>query len=160
MGARRLLNDMSYRMYDRMRHREAFRAAADPTDTASDLEGFRGRKYAVLASFRRDGTPVPTPVWFGIDAEGRMYVHTEERTAKVKRIRRDPRVRVFPCDARGKPVGPVVEATARIVADGEDARHAEATIQANYGRERRLYDRALLNGQPCVYIEVTPGPRA
>lgn len=155
VGLRTSFNDLSYRFYDRVRHRDAFRVAAVPGETAADLTGLRGRKYAVLVSNRRDGTPVPTPVWFGLDDAGRIYVHTEERTAKVRRIRRDPQVRVFPSDPRGKPLGPAVECTARIVDAAEEAR-AEATIAANYGAERRLYERALMHGLETVYLEMVP----
>lgn len=47
---------------------------------------------AVLITFRRDGRPQPTPVLCGLDGDGRVVVSTTERTAKVRNLRRDPRV--------------------------------------------------------------------
>ena len=32
-------------------------------------------KYLSLTTFRRDGTPVATPVWFAIDKGGRLVIH-------------------------------------------------------------------------------------
>src|SRR3954469_20465946 len=110
--------DATYWLYDRMRARSAFAVASVP-GAAPDFSGFDGSQYAVLVTFRKDGTPVPTPVWFALLDDRRFVTSTDRRTAKVKRIRRDPRVRVFPSDPRGKPLGPAVDGVARLV-DGGD----------------------------------------
>ena len=83
------------RSLDRLRAPEAFAAAARP-GSANDLDGLRGHKYCLLVSFRQSGEPVPTPVWFGLERD-HAYINTRERNAKLKRIRRDPHVRVGPC---------------------------------------------------------------
>src|ERR687897_3946983 len=136
MALKHRIADASYRVYDRARHKTAFESAVQP-GTASDFAGLQGQKYALLVTFRRNGTAVPTPVWFALLDEGRLVVSTEERTAKVRRIRRDPRARVFPCDPRGKPLGPGVEGTARILEAGEQSDRAEVEIDRHYGRTRR-----------------------
>ena len=149
------INDASYRMYDRMRDKRSYETAAQEA-TASDFASLRKKKYAVLVTYRADGTPVPTPVWFGLDEAGRCYIHTERRTAKVRRVRRDPRARIFASDPRGKPLGPAANATVRIVEKGTDeGEHAEAAIQSNYGAGRRIYESALARGD-FVYLELTP----
>lgn len=154
MALRHRLADASYWFYDRWRHKTAFEAAVQPS-TATDFSGLEGRKYAVLVTFRRDGTAVPTPVWFGLDG-GRFVVSTEARTAKVRRIRRDPRVRVFPSDPRGKPLGPGVEGTARILDTEAERERAEAALDRHYGRTRRIYEGVMTNPSEMVYLEVTP----
>lgn len=155
MGLREKINSGTYWVYDRSRHKRSYEAATEPA-AASDFASLRGEKYAVLVTYRADGTAVPTPVWFGLDDAGLCYVHTERRTAKVRRIRRDPRARLFASDARGKPLGPAVDATARIIEkDTAEAEHAEASIKANYGAGRRLYESALAQGD-FVYLELTP----
>jgi uncharacterized protein len=149
------LADASYWVYDRMRHKSAFESAAQP-GTAPNFAGLREHKYALLVTFRRDGTAVPTPVWFGLIDDRRFVTHTEERTAKVRRIRRDPRARVFPCDARGKPLGPGVEATARILETAEEVEQAEAGLDRHYGRTRRIYDNVMVDQRDMVYLELAP----
>jgi PPOX class probable F420-dependent enzyme len=149
------LADASYWVYDRMRHKAAFDSAAQP-GTAPDFAGLREHKYALLVTFRRDGTAVPTPVWFALLDDRRFVTHTEERTAKVRRIRRDPRARVFPCDPRGKPLGPGVEATARILETAEEGEQAEAGLDRRYGRMRRAYDRVMVDQRDMVYLELAP----
>ena len=42
--------------------------------------------YLNLATFRRSGAAVETPVWFAAHA-GRLYVFTEADAGKVKRLR-------------------------------------------------------------------------
>jgi uncharacterized protein len=155
MALRHRLADASYWFYDRFRHKSAFEAASQPC-TATDFSGLEGKKYAVLVTFRKDGTPVPTPVWFGLDG-GCFVVSTEARTAKVKRIRRDPRVRVFPSDPRGKPLGPGVECTARILDTEAEREQAEAALDRHYGRTRRIYEGVMTDPSEMVYVEATPG---
>jgi PPOX class probable F420-dependent enzyme len=145
---------LSDRFYDRMRDPGAVLAArAEPT--AQGFGALRGQKYCLLVSFRKSGEPVPTPVWFGLDAEDRLYVRTEADAAKVRRIRADARVRVAPATARGKPTGPLAAGTARVLAPTEKA-HAEQALQANYGLGRRLYEGVSGPlGVETAYLEVT-----
>jgi PPOX class probable F420-dependent enzyme len=71
-------------------------------------------RYISITTFRRDESPVATPVWVVADG-GRLYVWTGAQTGKAKRIRRNPAVTVAPCTARGTPTGTAVPARARIV---------------------------------------------
>ena len=155
MGRSQQLVRLSDRFYDRMRHRDAF-AAARAEPTAHGFDALRGQKYCLLVSFRRSGQAVPTPVWFGLDAEGRLFVRTVADAGKVKRICADARVRLAPATSRGKPTGPLAEGVARVVPADEEAR-AERALQANYGLGRRFYEgMSGPLGVHTVYLEVTP----
>lgn len=44
----------------------------------------------ILTTLRRDGRPVPLPVWFVV-RDRRVYVRTPARTHKVAHVERDPR---------------------------------------------------------------------
>ena len=61
-------------------------------------------KYFSLRSYKKDGNPVDTPVWFAA-LDGRFIVFTDGTSYKVKRIRRNPNVQVAACDVRGKLLG-------------------------------------------------------
>ncbi|HUH81030.1 MAG TPA: PPOX class F420-dependent oxidoreductase [Solirubrobacteraceae bacterium] len=150
------LAKLSDRFYDRMRDAGAFTVARSQP-TATDFEALRGHKYALLVTFRRSGEAVPTPVWFGLDSAGAMYVRTEGGSGKAKRIRANHRVRVAPSSARGKPCGPLAAGTARVLAPDE-SEPAERALKSNYGLGRRLYERTLGSGATdAVYLEVVPG---
>ena len=144
-----------YKVYDRMRSKRAFDAAREP-GTAPDFEHMRGARQALVVTFKRSGSPVPTPVNFGLDDEGRLYFRSEPHVAKVKRLARDPHVRVCRCNVRGKPRGPAAEGRARVLPPGEEER-AAALVAANWRPEVRLVERGYDRiGVPEVYVEVTP----
>src|SRR4051812_11090524 len=157
MVVKHRLADASYWVYDRARHPRAFEAASE-SGTAGDFAGFEGKKYAVLVTFRGDGTPVPTPVWFALLDDRRFVTSTDRRTAKVKRIRRDPRVRVFPSDPRGKPLGPAVDGVARLVDGGGVGQLAEQALDRKYGRTRRVYERVMTRPEDMLFVDVEPRP--
>lgn len=73
-------------------------------------------KYVSLTTFRKDGTPVATPVWAVADG-GELYVWTRSDSWKVKRIRNNGRVTVSACDVRGRVAegAPVLEGEARLL---------------------------------------------
>jgi uncharacterized protein len=155
MVVKHRLADATYRRYDRMRDKSAF-AAATHEGTAPDFSGLEGNQYAVLVTFRRDGTPVPTPVWFALLGDRRLVIGTDSRTAKVRRIRRDSHARVFPSDPRGKPLGPAVEGTARIVEAVNERQEADEALDRKYGRSRRIYERVFTRSEDMVHLEVVP----
>lgn len=75
-------------------------------------------KYLLLTTFTKDGSPKPTPIW-GVPDGDRLLVITDRVSWKVKRIRNTPRVTIADSHALGKPKGPAVEATARVLPDSE-----------------------------------------
>ncbi|MEV5149505.1 PPOX class F420-dependent oxidoreductase [Streptomyces sp. NPDC052727] len=92
--------------------------------------------YLLVTSYRKNGTPVATPVWVVRDG-GTLGVWTAADSWKVKRIRRRPDVLVGPCDARGNPTGDQVPATAE-VADPATTAHYRSLIARKYGLLGRL----------------------
>ncbi len=135
------------RVYDTFRHKRAGSIADAPL-----AEGpFPDTEYVLVATHRRSGEMVPTPLWVAHDGD-RLVFRTEADTAKVRRIRNDPRVRVAPCTARGKPTGPPVAGTARVTGVQDEA--AERALDAKYGRKRRVYERVAPYGE-FVYVEIT-----
>jgi uncharacterized protein len=81
------------------------------------LESFVRQKYVLLTTYRRDGTPVGTPVNIAVDGDS-AFVRTWDTAWKLKRIRNNPEVEVAPSTKGGKPTGPALHARARIL-EGE-----------------------------------------
>jgi uncharacterized protein len=94
-------------------------------------------RYVSLATFRRDGTQVKTPVWFAV-IDGRLYVVSAGDAGKVKRLRHSSRALVAPSDARGGVRGAWRDAAARIVSDPIVIERAHAALLAKYGWQARL----------------------
>ena len=91
-------------------------------------------RYLLFTTFRRDGTPVSTPVWV-VDVGGaQLGFYTSSGSGKAKRLAHTSRVTVQPCNGRGKVkpgTGPT-EATARLVSGAEYETIRERVI-AKYG---------------------------
>ena len=103
---------------------------------SNTLNQFDGRRYVSLETYRRNGTPVRTPVWF-VEHNGELKFYTMAASGKVTRLRRDPRVRIAPCDSRGNVKGGWVEGTTRSL-EGEEARQVQAMLNRKYGWQRGL----------------------
>jgi PPOX class probable F420-dependent enzyme len=133
--------------------REVARAHAVGT-----LEELSRRRHALVVTFRRDGTPVATPVWAAV-ADGRVYARAERGSGKVKRLRRDSRVLVSPCTARGRQLGPPLPMRGRVL-EAHEENIAERALANRYGFVRALFERAmdLMRVEMC-FLELTPdGP--
>jgi uncharacterized protein len=106
--------------------------------SADKLAQFAGQKYINLQTFKRDGTPVATPLWFA-ESGDELVFYTTDNTGKVKRIRNNPRVRVAVSDMRGNLKGEWVEAEARRLGEAEAAK-ANRLITRKYGLIKRAMD--------------------
>ncbi len=91
-------------------------------------------KYILFTTFRRDGTPVPTPVWAVPLDNGEIGFWTSSGSGKAKRLAHTKRVTVQPCDARGraKAGSTPTEATARVVS-GQEFDVIREKVVAKYG---------------------------
>jgi len=89
-----------------------------------------GQRYISLATFRKSGVAVYTPIWFA-EGDNKLYFMTNSKLGKCKRIRNNPQVKIAPCTIRGKITGPEFAATVRILPPGEFARARQA-INAKY----------------------------
>jgi PPOX class probable F420-dependent enzyme len=88
------------------------------TAATAALEPFVRQKTALLTTYRRDGSPVGTPLSIAVDGD-RAYIRTFERAWKTKRMSRNPMVEVAPSTARGRATGPATAARARRLTDAE-----------------------------------------
>ena len=119
--------------------------------------------YVNLATFRRDGREVKTPVWFARRGE-RLYLFTEGDAGKVKRLRNGSRARVAACNVRGGLRGDWIDARGRVVDDAATVRDAYTALRAKYGWQMMLVDFfSRLTGRidARAIVEIEPaGPSA
>lgn len=108
------------------------------TANKKPFTSFVGEKYLSFESYRKNGAAIRTPMWFA-EGDGVLYVYSLADAAKVKRVRNNPRVRIAPCDVRGKVKGEWVDATATILDETGAARGHEC-LNAKYGWMKRLGD--------------------
>lgn len=125
--------------------------------TVYTLSDLTKRRYISLTTFKRDGTPVSTPVWVVSDDGERLLVWSAATTWKVRRIRRNPHVLVAPSNFHGKERGERIEARARLI----EHPPIDELLRKKYGWQKRALD--WLNRRSrteWVTIELTgPAPR-
>jgi hypothetical protein len=93
-------------------------------------------KYLSLTTYRRDGTPVSTPVWF-VEENGRLFVMTAADSYKARRLRRNPAAMVAPCTARGVPKGDAIPVQVEFLPSEEHER-VERLMAEKYRVDRVL----------------------
>jgi len=100
------------------------------------LEQFLDQKYINLETYKKDGTPIRTPVWFVIDKE-LIYIITRDSTGKVKRLKNNHDVRIVPCSFKGEPKNDWVKGKAEMIT-GEEADEIIKLRKKKYGMSARL----------------------
>ena len=119
----------------------------------NQLEQFHDQKYINLETYKKDGTPVRTPVWFVIDND-LIYVITRESTGKVKRLKNNHDVRIVLCSFKGEPKNDWLKGKAEKIV-GEKADMVISLRKKKYGISARLVG-LLRKGNSIVYsIELT-----
>ncbi len=131
------------------------------TATEPQLVRFVEQKTVLLTSYRRDGTPVRTPLSLAVDGH-RAVFRTYERAWKTRRLRRNPSIELAPCTARGRPTGPATRAIVRRL-DGREAVHAARLLRRKqpllHGLTVPLAHRlGRAKTGPTVHFEAVPDP--
>ncbi len=100
------------------------------SDTRHPFAALARQKTVLLTTYRRDGTPVGTPVHIAVDGE-QAFIRTFDSAWKVKRMRRNPSVTLAPSTGRGTPTGPAIGARARLLS-GDEATYAAKQLARKY----------------------------
>ncbi|MGY0021771.1 PPOX class F420-dependent oxidoreductase [Streptomyces sp. cg35] len=97
------------------------------------MDEIRRSKYISLTTYRKDGTPVATPVWHVVRDAHELLVVTPADSWKVKRIRNNDAVQVTVCDLRGRtsPDAATLPGTARLL-DEAGTRDAQDLLAKRY----------------------------
>jgi PPOX class probable F420-dependent enzyme len=95
-------------------------------------------KYVSFVTYKKDGTPIATPVWV-VPFEGGYAFTTDPDAYKVKRLRNDARATLTVCDMRGKIApGAIVYSGAALVLDEADTQRVDALIRKKYSIGYRM----------------------
>ncbi|WP_227982428.1 PPOX class F420-dependent oxidoreductase [Nocardia spumae] len=103
------------------------------------------QKYVLLTTYKKDGTPVGTPVWVAPDGD-ELVVWTNPKTGKVKRLRRNAAVTLRACDSRGRPTGSEASAATARILDTAGTEHVRDLIAGKYG----LIGTVLIRGHTLI----------
>ena len=96
------------------------------------LDELRHTRYASLRTYRRNGNPIDTPIWFALD--GSTLVFRTKIGPKTTRLAHDPRAELRACDHRGRFTGTETTFYGKAtVLSGTEAATANDALRRRYG---------------------------
>ncbi|HSL42892.1 MAG TPA: PPOX class F420-dependent oxidoreductase [Anaerolineales bacterium] len=111
--------------------------------------------YIALTTYRKNGTPVMTPVWF-VRQDEKLFVWTAIDSGKAKRLRNNPCVQLGPSNHSGKLLGALQSGLAYVAPKGEYP-VLDKAFKAKYGWQVNLFAFIWkIQGHQHMYIEITP----
>jgi len=115
-------------------------------------------KTILLTTYKRDGTPVGTPVSIAFDGH-RAFFRSYDKAWKTKRLRNNPRVEFAASTLRGKPKGPPIQARATLLDDGQARVAAKALARRHRVLQGVLVPMAhRLRRYQTMHYELSPDP--
>ena len=103
----------------------------------SRFDQFIDQKYLSLETYKRDNTPIQTPVWFVTD-KGQFYITTKETTGKVKRLRNNQNARIAVCSMKGDIKSNWVDVGLEKISEESDVEKIIKLRKKKYGFSARL----------------------
>ena len=103
----------------------------------SRFDQFIDQKYLSLETYKRDNTPIQTPVWFVIDND-QLYITTKETTGKVKRLRNNQNARIAVCSMKGDIKSNWVDVGLEKIPEESDVEKIIKLRKKKYGFSARL----------------------
>ena len=97
-----------------------------------NLNQFKDQDFLSLETFRKNGIGVKSPVWFA-EEDNILYMWTVGESAKIKRIRNNPQVKIAPCKRFGEVTGEWVEARAAMDDSTAAVQHVEKLLRKKIG---------------------------
>jgi PPOX class probable F420-dependent enzyme len=113
------------------------------------------RQFINLTTFRKNGKPVVTTVWFAY-ANGKIYGTSKPTSGKVKRIRNNPQVTFASSTMSGRGLSDACPGKMRLLVP-EEYPKAIAALKRKYGLQYTLFSLfGRAQGSGDIYWEITP----
>ncbi|MFW9784715.1 MAG: PPOX class F420-dependent oxidoreductase [Candidatus Heimdallarchaeota archaeon] len=109
-------------------------------------------KYINLVTYKKNGDPIATQVWF-VEKDDVIYVVTLQGRYKFKRITNNPDVKIAPASIRGKPKGEYLEGSAHILSD-EESKPIIALFREKYRTFKLMFKQDREGEKKSVFIEI------
>ena len=117
--------------------------------------------YMSLATYRKSGAQVATPVWFA-PGDDSYYLFSAGNAGKVKRLRNFSQCRAAACTMSGIVTGSWVEGEAFLLEQPGEIKKALAALHRKYGWQMKITDlMSRLSGKiserTYIRVELKPG---
>ena len=103
-----------------------------------DLKDFSNVEYINLVTYKKDKTPVTTPVWVA-DFFDSLVVTTSTNAGKVKRVRNNGKATIYTTNQNGsKKLSESLDLDASLIEDIDTRKQAADTIRKKYGMMAKI----------------------
>jgi PPOX class probable F420-dependent enzyme len=98
------------------------------------LTALGAEKFVSLATFKKDGAAVATPMWIGRDGD-QLFFWTPADSWKAKRAKNNPRVVLVPCSRGGKvrEGADPIDGVAEVITERATVQRLAGVIRRKYG---------------------------
>ncbi|MFX1571912.1 MAG: PPOX class F420-dependent oxidoreductase [Promethearchaeota archaeon] len=110
-------------------------------------------KYVSLITYKKNGDPIVTPVWF-VEQNEKIYFVTLQGRYKFKRIKNNPSIKIASSSMRGKPKGEYFDGIARILSDDESKLIIEL-FKKKYRMFKLMFKVDREGEKKSIFIEIT-----
>ena len=118
-----------------------------------NLLEFADKEYINLITFRKDKTPVPTPVWLS-SLEGCLVVTTNLNAGKVKRIRNNGLATIYVTNQNGsEKLSEAIDVKASLIDNEEEKQLGIKSIQKKYGAMAKVFMRGPDEVRAIIKLE-------
>ena len=118
-----------------------------------NLLEFADKEYINLITFRKDNTPVPTPVWLS-SLEDCLVVTTNLNAGKVKRIRTSGLATIYVTNQSGsEKLSEQIDVKASIIDNEEEKQLGIKSIQKKYGAMAKVFMRGPEEVRAIIKLE-------
>tara|TARA_B000000532_G_C18555460_1_gene271853 strand:- start:9 stop:380 length:372 start_codon:yes stop_codon:yes gene_type:complete len=103
-----------------------------------DLKDFSNVEYINLVTYKKDKTPVTTPVWVA-DFSDSLVVTTSINAGKVKRVRNNGKATIYTTNQNGsEKLSESLDLEASLMEDVDMKKQAADTIRKKYGMMAKI----------------------
>ena len=120
--------------------------------TDTDIAALSRSRYALLRTYKRDGTPVDTPIWFV--ATDRTVLFRTKVGPKTRRLQARGEVELTACDHHGSPQGTAIPGRARVLS-GDEAQRGNAELRRRYGWQWNIVPLLKIPGVTNVHRDLS-----
>jgi len=118
-----------------------------------NLLEFADKEYINLITFRKDNTPVPTPVWLS-SLDDCLVVTTNLNAGKVKRIRNNGLATIYVTNQNGsEKLSEAIDVKASLIDNEEEKQLGIKSIQKKYGAMAKIFMRGPDEVRAIIKLE-------
>ena len=118
-----------------------------------NLLEFADKEYINLITFRKDNTPVPTPVWLS-SLDDCLVVTTNLNAGKVKRIRNNGLATIYVTNQNGsEKLSEAIGVKASLIDNEEEKQLGIKSIQKKYGAMAKVFMRGPDEVRAIIKLE-------